>query len=107
MFPRRIVLSGDWFGEPWRKPEVAVLIHGNDESSVVWYGWVPRMAQEFRLLRRICRILDNPGFRRVSNGRCRVLRVIARVLDKAGVEAAHIIGAKLAARLRCSLRRIS
>src|SRR3982074_1097500 len=41
----------DWFGEPWRKPEVAVLIHGNDESSIVWYGWVPRMAQEFRLLR--------------------------------------------------------
>src|SRR5207253_7941514 len=22
----------DWFGEPWRKPETAVLIHGNDES---------------------------------------------------------------------------
>ena len=21
----------DWFGEPWRKPETAVLIHGNDE----------------------------------------------------------------------------
>jgi len=28
----------DWFGEPWRKPETAVLIHGNDESSVVWFG---------------------------------------------------------------------
>jgi len=28
----------DWFGEPWRKPEVAMLIHGNDESSVVWFG---------------------------------------------------------------------
>jgi pimeloyl-ACP methyl ester carboxylesterase len=41
----------DWFGEPWRKPETAMLIHGNDESSVVWFGWVPRMAQEFRVLR--------------------------------------------------------
>ena len=49
----------DWFGEPWRKPEPAVLIHGNDESSIVWYGWVPRMAQEFRLLRP-----DLPGFGR-------------------------------------------
>jgi hypothetical protein len=28
----------DWFGKPWRKPETAVLIHGNDESSVVWFG---------------------------------------------------------------------
>jgi pimeloyl-ACP methyl ester carboxylesterase len=41
----------DWFGEPWRKPETAVLIHGNDESSLVWYGWLPRMGQEFRLIR--------------------------------------------------------
>jgi pimeloyl-ACP methyl ester carboxylesterase len=28
-----------------------VLIHGNDESSVEWYAWVPRMAQEYRLIR--------------------------------------------------------
>jgi hypothetical protein len=31
----------DWFGEPWRKPETAVLIHGNAESSIVWYAWLP------------------------------------------------------------------
>ena len=85
----------DWFGEPWRKPEVAMLIHGNDESSVVWFGWVPRMAQEFRLLRP-----DLPGF-----GQSRIpagfewslpslATFAARVLDKAGVESAHIIGAK-------------
>jgi pimeloyl-ACP methyl ester carboxylesterase len=41
----------DWFGEPWRKPETAVLIHGNAESSIVWYAWMPRLAQEFRVLR--------------------------------------------------------
>ena len=85
----------DWFGEPWRKPETAVLIHGNDESSTVWYAWMPRMAQEFRVIRP-----DLPGF-----GRSRVPQrfewslkslgiFIARVLDKAGVERAHIIGAK-------------
>ena len=49
----------DWFGEPWRKPETAVLIHGNAESSIVWYAWMPRMAQEFRVLRP-----DLPGFGR-------------------------------------------
>ena len=27
----------DWFGEPWRTPAPAVLIHGADESSIVWY----------------------------------------------------------------------
>src|SRR5262245_35526812 len=41
----------DWLGEPWRKPESIVLIHGNDESSLEWYAWVPRMAQEYRLIR--------------------------------------------------------
>jgi 3-oxoadipate enol-lactonase len=85
----------DWFGEPWRKPEVAMLIHGNDESSVVWFGWVPRMAQEFRLLRP-----DLPGFERskVPAGfewsLPSLATFIARVLNKAGVESAHIIGAK-------------
>jgi pimeloyl-ACP methyl ester carboxylesterase len=85
----------DWFGEPWRTPETAVLIHGNDESSIVWYAWVPRMAQEFRLIRP-----DLPAF-----GRSKVpaafewslpslASFIARVLDKAGVQSAHIIGAK-------------
>jgi 3-oxoadipate enol-lactonase len=85
----------DWFGEPWRKPDTAILIHGNDESGIVWYAWVPRMGQEFRLLRP-----DLPGF-----GRSKVppafewslaslATFIARILDKAGVQSAHIIGAK-------------
>jgi pimeloyl-ACP methyl ester carboxylesterase len=85
----------DWFGEPWRKPETAVLIHGNAESSIVWYAWLPRMAQEFRVLRP-----DLPGL-----GRSRIpagfewslpslAGFVARVLDKTGSDSAHIIGAK-------------
>src|SRR5260221_7915381 len=85
----------DWFGEPWRKPETAVLIHGNAESSIEWYAWMPRMAQEFRVLRP-----DLPGF-----GRSRIpagfewslpglASFVAHVLDKAGIDSAHIIGAK-------------
>src|ERR1700730_2193543 len=85
----------DWFGEPWRKPETAVLIHGNEESSIVWYAWLPRMAQQFRVVRP-----DLPGF-----GRSRIpagfewslpslATFVAHVLDKAGVDSAHIIGAK-------------
>src|SRR5712671_8109140 len=76
----------DWFGEPWRKPETAVLIHGNGESSIVWYAWLPRMGQEFRVVRP-----DLPGF-----GRSRIAAefewslpslaaFVARVLDKAAV----------------------
>ena len=85
----------DWFGEPWRNPETAVLIHGNDESSIVWYAWIPRMGREFRLLRP-----DLPGFGRATVppgfewSLPSLARFIARVLDKAGVDKAHIIGAK-------------
>jgi 3-oxoadipate enol-lactonase len=85
----------DWFGEPWRKPETVVLIHGNEESSLVWYAWMPRMGAEFRVLRP-----DLPGL-----GRSRIpagfewslpslATYIARVMDKAGADSAHIIGAK-------------
>jgi len=49
----------DWLGPPWLKPEPAILIHGAGESSCAWFGWVPRMAQQFRLLRP-----DLPGFGR-------------------------------------------
>src|SRR5712675_1521924 len=85
----------DWFGEPWRKPETAVLIHGNAESSIVWYAWLPRMGQEFRVLRP-----DLPGL-----GRSRIpagfewslpslAAFVAHLMDKAGADSAHIIGAK-------------
>jgi 3-oxoadipate enol-lactonase len=85
----------DWFGEPWRKPETAFLIHGNEESSLVWYAWMPRMGAEFRVLRP-----DLPGL-----GRSRIpagfewslpslASYMAHVMDKAGVDSAHIVGAK-------------
>ena len=41
----------NWLGEPWRKPETGILIHGAEESSTEWNAWVPPMAQEYRLIR--------------------------------------------------------
>ena len=86
----------DWLGPPWVKPEPAILIHGAGESSRAWFGWVARMAQEFRLLRP-----DLPGFGRstvrddfewsVAN----LASVVNQFLDKLGIESAHIVGAKL------------
>jgi 3-oxoadipate enol-lactonase len=85
----------DWLGEPWRTPEPLVLIHGNDESSLVWYAWVPRMAQEYRLIRP-----DLPGLghsnipRGFEYSLANLATFVAQVMDKAGVASAHIIGAK-------------
>jgi pimeloyl-ACP methyl ester carboxylesterase len=85
----------DWLGEPWRKPEPVVLIHGNDESSVEWYAWVPRMAQEYRLIRP-----DLPGLghsnipRGFEYSLANLAKFVTQVMDKAGVDSAHIVGAK-------------
>ena len=85
----------DWLGEPWRDPAPVVLIHGNDESSVEWYGWVPRMAQAYRLVRPD---LPGLGHSNVPQGfeysLVNLARFVAQVMDKAGVASAHIIGAK-------------
>jgi len=85
----------DWLGEPWRKPEPVVLIHGNDESSVEWYAWIPRMAQEYRLIRPDLPGLGHskvpPGF---DYSLANLATFVTQVMDKAGVAAAHIVGAK-------------
>jgi 3-oxoadipate enol-lactonase len=92
----QLFFEDDWLGAPWLVPEPTVLVHGAGESSRAWFGWVPRIAQVFRLLRP-----DLPGFGRscisdefewsVAN----LAGVIAELLDKVEVESAHVIGAKL------------
>ena len=85
----------DWLGEPWRKPEPVVLLHGNDESSLEWYAWVPPMAQEYRLIRPDLPGLGHssvpPGF---EYSLANLATFVTRVMDKAGVDSAHIVGAK-------------
>ncbi len=41
----------DDFTDPWASPESVLLLHGNLESGAVWYGWVPHLAREYRVLR--------------------------------------------------------
>ena len=85
----------DWLGEPWKKPETVVLVPGAFESSVEWYAWVPRLAVEYRLIRPDLPGLGHskipPGFQfSLPN----LAKYLARVMDKAGLDSAHIIGAK-------------
>jgi 3-oxoadipate enol-lactonase len=91
----QIFYRDDWLGGPWVQPEPMLLIHGNDESSVAWFGWVPRMAQEFRLIRT-----DLPGFGHSSIPpefewtMAGLAATQAEVLDGLEIESAHIVGAK-------------
>jgi len=77
----------DWLGPPWIIPEPALLIHGAGESSAAWFGWIPRMAQQFRLLRP-----DLPGFGRSTVGDdfewtvSNLAAVLNEFLDQLGIE---------------------
>src|SRR5260370_39088311 len=92
----RLFYEDDWLGAPWITPEPALLIHGAGESGRAWFGWIPRMGQHFRLFRP-----DLPGFGlstvpddfewSVAN----LAATMAQFLDKAEIESAHIVGAKL------------
>lgn len=41
----------DDFTDPWTKPETILLLHGNSESGLAWYGWMPQLARCFRVVR--------------------------------------------------------
>jgi 3-oxoadipate enol-lactonase len=85
----------DWLGAPWIEPEPALLIHGNLESGDVWFGWVPGMAQHYRVFRP-----DLPGFGQSTAPADfdwtleNLATVLADFLDKLGISSAHIVGAK-------------
>ena len=92
----RLFYRDDWHGEPWRKPEPVLLIHGVGESGITWWGWMPRMAQEFRVLRP-----DLPGFGQSPVPQNftwdveHIAAVFAHFLDTLGIESAHVVGAKV------------
>jgi 3-oxoadipate enol-lactonase len=41
----------DDFTDPWREAETILMIHGNAERGQAWYGWVPHLARQFRVVR--------------------------------------------------------
>jgi 3-oxoadipate enol-lactonase len=91
----KIYYQDQWLGVPWLNGEPAILLHGNLETHEIWYGWVPRMAQQFRLIRP-----DLPGFGRSVAPRDfewslpNFAKVLANFLDGLGLTSAHVIGAK-------------
>jgi len=37
--------------DTWTEPEKILLLHGNAESSLAWYAWMPLLARRFRVVR--------------------------------------------------------
>ncbi len=41
----------DDYTDPWTQPETIVLHHGMAKSHQFWYGWIPVLAQHYRVVR--------------------------------------------------------
>lgn len=87
----------DDFAEPWREHDTVLLMHGNAESGEVWYGWVPHLAAELRVVRP-----DMRGFGRSTAmprdyawSPDRIADDCVELMDQLGIERFHLVGAKV------------
>jgi len=87
----------DDFTDPWTSPETVLMLHGNAESGLAWYGWVPKLARNYRVVRP-----DMRGFGQSSampkdynwtmDG---LIEDFCCLMDHLGVARFHLVGAKI------------
>ncbi len=89
----------DDFTDPWRQPETILLLHGNAESSLAWYAWIPHLARTFRVVRPDMRGhgASTPMPRDFPWTLDIIIDDFTRLMDDLGIERFHVVGAKLGA----------
>jgi pimeloyl-ACP methyl ester carboxylesterase len=87
----------DDFTDPWRRPETILLLHGNAESGLAWYGWVPSLARHYRVLRPDMRGFgaSTPMPRDFPWTLDIIIDDYTRLMDDLGVAQFHLVGAKI------------
>jgi 3-oxoadipate enol-lactonase len=87
----------DDFTDPWRNPPTILMLHGNAESGLAWYAWVPKLARHYRVVRP-----DMRGFgestampRDYPWSLDRLVEDFCRLMDHLGVARFHLVGAKI------------
>lgn len=87
----------DDFADPWNPHETVLLLHGNAESSAAWFGWVPTLAREYRVVRPDMRGFGDstPMQREYSWSLDRVIDDFIALMDSLAIERFHLVGAKI------------
>jgi 3-oxoadipate enol-lactonase len=87
----------DDFTDPWTKPETMVLLHGNSESGIVWYGWMPQLARRFRVVRPDMRGYgqSTPMPRDYAWSIDAIISDYVKLMDTLGIADFHLVGAKI------------
>jgi pimeloyl-ACP methyl ester carboxylesterase len=87
----------DDFTDPWAKPETILLCHGNNESHLAWYGWVPHLARHYRVVRPDMRGFGDstPMARNFPWTLDVVIGDYLKLMDHLGSQRFHLVGAKI------------
>ena len=87
----------DDFTDPWTEPETILLLHGNAESGLAWYAWMPRLARPFRAVRPDMRGYgaSTPMPRDFKWSLDVIIDDYARLMDSLGVQRFHLVSAKI------------
>lgn len=87
----------DNFTDPWLEPQTILMLHGNAESGLAWYAWVPKLARRYRVVRP-----DMRGFGESTPMQADyawTLDALAddfcRLMDHLHIPRFHLIGAKI------------
>jgi len=87
----------DDFTDPWRAPQTVLMLHGNAESGLAWYAWIPKLARQYRVVRP-----DMRGFggstampRDYPWTLDRLIEDFCLLMDHLGVARCHLVGAKI------------
>jgi 3-oxoadipate enol-lactonase len=91
---RRLAYYVDDFTDPWRKPPTLLLLHAAMGSARRYYGWVPHLCRDYRVVRLDLRghgasEVPPPDEKLTLE---RLVTDVAELLDHLGVAAAHIVG---------------
>src|SRR5713226_1603020 len=87
----------DDFTDPWLKPETILMLHGNAESGLAWWAWVPPLARQYRVVRPDMRGFgqSSPMPREYPWTLDRLVEDFCLLLDHLGIDRFHLVGAKI------------
>ena len=87
----------DNFTDPWRSPETILMLHGNAESGLAWYAWVPALSRQYRVVRPDMRGFgqSTPMPRDYPWTLDRLIEDFCALADHLGIDRLHLVGAKI------------
>jgi 3-oxoadipate enol-lactonase len=87
----------DDFTDPWREPQTILMLHGNAESGLAWYAWVPKLARQFRVVRPDMRGFgqSSPMPRDYPWSLDGLTDDFCALLDHLDIRRCHLVGAKI------------